>query len=53
MATELPEQMVALFTASVGVAFTKTVETIVLDAIQPAVLVPVTEYCVVVEGLTV
>ena len=43
MANEFPEQMVALFTESVGLALTDTVDTTVFEAIQPAVLVPVTE----------
>ena len=42
MVTELPEQMVALFTVSVGLAFTDTVATAVFEDTQPLVL-PVTE----------
>jgi hypothetical protein len=53
MATELPEQIVGLLTASVGVVFTLTVETAVLEAGQPAADTPVTEYDVVVFGDTV
>ena len=34
-ATELPEQMVALFTAMVGVVFTDTVDTTAFKAAQP------------------
>ena len=43
MATELPEQMVALLTARVGVAFTDTVDTTVFEAAQLLAPVPVTE----------
>ena len=50
--TELPEQMVALLTARVGVVFTETVET-ALEEIQLLVLVPVTEYEVFAVGDTV
>jgi hypothetical protein len=50
---ELPEQMVALFTASVGVVFTDTVDTTVLTAAQPLAPVPVTEYVEVLPGVTV
>ena len=42
MATELPEQIVALFTFSVGVVFTDIVDTAVLEAEQPLADVPVT-----------
>jgi len=41
--TDAPEQMVALLTLIVGVVFTETVETAVLEAAQPFVPVPVTE----------
>src|SRR5688500_14566099 len=50
---ELPEQMVALFTEMVGVAFTDTDATAVFEEIQPSALVPVTEYDVVEDGLIV
>ena len=53
MVTELPEQIVALFTASVGVVLTETVATTVLTAAQLLVPVPVTEYEVVLDGDTV
>ena len=53
MVTELPEQMVALFTVSVGLALTDTVATTVLAAAQLLVPVPVTEYEVVLDGDTV
>jgi hypothetical protein len=43
IATELPEQIVALFTFSVGVVFTETVETAGLTAAHPFAAVPVTE----------
>ena len=43
MATELPEQMVALLTVIVGVVFTETLLTAVLELTQPLVPVPVTE----------
>ena len=43
MATELPEQMVALLTPRVGVVFTETVDTTVFEAAQLFVPVPVTE----------
>lgn len=43
IATEAPEQMVALLADTVGVVFTDTVATAVFEAAQPAVLVPVTE----------
>ena len=43
MARELPEQIVALLTAKVGVAFTETVDTTVFDAAQLLIPVPVTE----------
>ena len=43
IATELPEQMVALLTARVGVVFTETVDTTVFEATQLLVPVPVTE----------
>ena len=49
----VPEQIEPLLTVTVGVVFTDTVDTAVLAEIQPAVLVPVTEYDVVVEGDTV
>src|SRR6185369_4608291 len=51
--TEAPEQIVALFTVIVGEAFTDTLETAVLDATQPLVPVPVTEYDVLADGVTV
>jgi hypothetical protein len=41
--TEAPEQIVALFTAILGRAFTEMLETAVLEATQPLVPVPVTE----------
>ena len=41
MATELPEQIVGLLTASVGVVFTDMVATAVLVAGQPAADLPV------------
>jgi hypothetical protein len=53
MATELPEQIVALFTVKVGVVLTLTVDTMVLEAGQPLAAVPVTEYDVVAFGDTV
>ena len=53
IATELPEQMVSLLTAKVGVAFTDTVDTIAFKDAQLLVPVPVIEYEVVVLGDTV
>jgi len=50
---ELPEQRVGLLTLIVGVVFTEIVETAVLEAAQPFVPVPVTEYEVLAEGVTV
>jgi hypothetical protein len=41
--TEAPEQIVALFTVILGVAFTDTLATAVFEAAQPLVPVPVTE----------
>ena len=41
--TELPEQIVALFTAMLGVVFTNTVATAVFEETQLLVLVPVIE----------
>jgi hypothetical protein len=43
IATDVPEQMVALFTEMDGVVLTEMVETAVLDETQPLVPVPVTE----------
>ena len=43
IATELPEQIVALLTARVGVVFTETVDTTVFEAAQLLAPVPVTE----------
>jgi hypothetical protein len=51
--TEAPEQIVALFTVMFGRVFTETLETAVLEATQPLVPVPVTEYEVFEDGLTV
>ena len=48
--TELPAQMVAAFTATVGAGATVTVE--VFTFVQPPVLVPVIVYTVVVAGVT-
>jgi hypothetical protein len=49
----LPEQVVPLFTEITGKAKTVTCATAVLDDTQPAELVPVTAYDVLVVGLTV
>jgi hypothetical protein len=51
IATELPEQIVALFTVTVGVVFTEIVDT-ALAEIQPLVD-PFTVYAVVLLGVTV
>jgi hypothetical protein len=48
-----PEQILLLFTLTSGKANTETVATAVLEEMQPAVLVPVTEYEVFESGLTV
>lgn len=53
MVTELPAQIVELFTLMVGVVFTDTVAIAVLDEAQPLVPVPVTEYETVEPGVTV
>jgi hypothetical protein len=50
---DFPEQMLPLFTEMAGTAFTVTLDTAVLDETQPCALVPVTEYAVVEEGVTV
>jgi len=47
-----PEQIVPLVAVTVGLAFTETVITAVLDDTQPPV-VPVIEYEVVLAGVTV
>ena len=53
MVADFPVQIVALFTVMVGVVFTETEDTAVLEAAQPLVPVPVTEYEVLAVGLTV
>jgi hypothetical protein len=48
-----PAQIEPLFTTIVGLAKTVTLETAVFEDTHPAVLVPVTEYEVLLVGLTV
>jgi hypothetical protein len=49
----LPEQINPLLTEITGLGFTETVDTPAILLTHPAVLVPVTEYEVVVVGLMI
>ena len=48
-----PEQIEPLFTETKGEVITVTLEIAVLKELQPAVLVPVTEYDVLINGFTI